>query len=209
MIYEALNESVLLRIPKTTRRLLDVGCGSGMLGERIKTELDCHVVGLTHSESEAAIAAQRLDQVLVCDLNTLDPCEVGEFDCIVCSHVLEHLCDPDEVLRRLGHALSDEGTLIVALPNILYWRQRLDFLRGKFRYTDGGLMDRTHYRFFDWITAQELLAESGFKIIDAGLDGGFPLSRILLRVGGRVDHAALKLFPGLFGFQFVFVCRLG
>jgi hypothetical protein len=42
---------------------------------------------------------------------------------------------------RLRAALVDGGTLIIALPNVLHWRQRLTFLRGTFRYTPGGIMD--------------------------------------------------------------------
>ncbi len=68
-------------------------------------------------------------------------------------------------------------------------------------------MDHTHYRFFDWATAQELLTESGYSIIDAAAVGSFPFSRVLFRIGEMLDRVALKLFPGLFGFQFVFVCQ--
>ena len=185
-----------------------MGCGSGTLGRKIKEKMDCRVVGLTYSEAEAALAAPHLDEVLVCDLNSFEPPESERFDCIICSHVLEHLFQPAEALKRLRRALSPDGTLIVALPNVLYWRQRLEFLRGSFKYTDGGLMDRTHYRFFDWSAAQELLTESGYRVVEAVADGGFPLSRLLSRAGGAsVNRAALKISPGLFGFQFVFVCR--
>ena len=206
-IYGAVNQPVLARVAGTTKRLLDIGCGTGALGRKIKEELDCNVVGITHSDSEAALAAECIDQVLVCDLNSLEPLDMDQFDCIVCSHVLEHLYHPNELLKRVRHLLSPEGTLIVALPNVLFWRQRLNFFRGNFRYTEGGLMDRTHYRFFDWVTAQELLTASGYSVIEASADGTFPLSRYLFGVGQWLDRAALKALPGLFGFQFVFVCR--
>jgi SAM-dependent methyltransferase len=208
MIYEAFNEAVLARVPATARRLLDTGCGSGALGRKIKEKMDCRVVGITCSEAEAALAAPSLDEVLVCDLNSFELPETDRFDCIICSHVLEHLFQPAETLKRLRRALSPDGTLIVALPNVLYWRQRLEFLRGNFKYTDGGLMDRTHYRFFDWSAAQELLTESGYTVEEAVADGGLPLSRFLSRAGGEgINRAALRISPGLFGFQFVFVCR--
>jgi SAM-dependent methyltransferase len=207
MIYDGVNHPLLARVPKTTTRLLDVGCGAGALGRKIRTAMNCRVVGITHSTAEAALAKDCIDEVWVCDLNSFAPPVTDSFDCIVCSHVLEHVVCPEEVLKRLLGLLSPQGTLIVALPNILFWRQRLDFLRGHFRYTDGGLMDRTHYRFFDWSSAQALLTESGYSIADASADGFFPLSRFLYRAGEMCDRAALKLFPGLFGFQFVFICH--
>lgn len=207
MIYEALNFPVLSRVPRAVRRVLDLGCGSGALGRRIKERISCEVVGVTNSESEASIAARHLDRVLVRDLNAFEPQEVGAFDCVIGSHVLEHLYEPERLLKLLHQSLSTDGELIIALPNVLHWRQRLEFLRGRFKYTDGGLMDRTHYRFFDWEAAQELLISSGYEIKETTSGGGFPLSRYLARLGAGLDSAALKISPGLFGHQFIFVCQ--
>jgi SAM-dependent methyltransferase len=207
MIYEGVNHQVLTHMPRGVRSVLDVGCGAGELGRKIKEKMACRIVGITCSEAEAGMASQRLDEVLVRDLNDFDASEVGQFDCVICSHVLEHIYQPDQLLKRLSRSLAPGGTLIVALPNVLHWRQRLEFLMGRFKYTEGGLMDRTHYRFFDWATARELLTGSGYAIVEAEAHGAFPLSRFLSRLGGRLDRAALKRFPGLFGFQFVFICN--
>jgi len=207
MIYEAVNQGVLDSIPATSRRVLDLGCGSGALGREIKRVIDCEIVGVTYSVEEAALAGPALDTVLVRDLNTFDPVEAGEFDCVICSHILEHLYAPEELLQRLHKSLKVDGSLIVALPNVLHWRQRLMFVRGRFRYTDGGIMDRTHFRFFDWATAHALLEDNGFEVITCHADGTFPLSRFLFRVGRWLDLASAKMLPGLLGVQFVMVCR--
>jgi SAM-dependent methyltransferase len=206
MIYDGVNRPVLKHVPGAVNRLLDVGCGAGTMGRMIKEETACRVMGITFSEDEARLAARHLDEVLVCDLNNFDLLDAGQFDCILCSHVLEHLYQPQELLRRLRQSLAPGGVVIVALPNVLHWRQRLEFLRGNFKYADGGLMDKTHYRFFDWATARELLTGSGYRIIESEACGAFPLSRFLLRAGRWLDRAALNNFPGLFGFQFVFTC---
>jgi len=194
-------------VPPTTKRLFDVGCGTGALGHRVKQEIGAYVAGVTHADAEAALAREIIDQVVVVDLNDLDLPQFDLFDCVICSHVLEHLLHPEEILKWLRGLLAAEGTLIIALPNVLFWRQRLAFLRGKFRYTRGGLMDHTHYRFFDWVTARQLLIASGYSVIEARADGTFPLSRYLFGFGKWLDHLAVKTMPGLFGFQFIFVCR--
>ena len=179
MIYDGVNEQVTARVPARAKRVLDLGCGSGAIGRKIKEKIACKVVGITYCQAEAEMASQCLDEVLVCDLNRFELCEVGQFDCIICSHVLEHLYQPDQLLKQLHKALLPGGVMVVALPNPLFWRQRLRFLLGHFEYTEGGLMDETHYRFFDWSTAQALLTDSGFAITVKEAHGSFPLSRFL------------------------------
>lgn len=208
-VYESVNAAVLARIPRHARSLLDVGCGTGALGAAVKRHGVVAVTGLTHSAAEVQRARERIDAVVQVDLNDFDAGPLGQFDCIVCSHVLEHLADPGAVLERLRGSLASGGSLIVALPNVLFWKQRFEFLRGRFRYADGGLMDRTHAHFFDWRTAGDMIEHAGFGIHERIADGGgLPLSSRLGRHGSRVlDGLALARFPGLFGFQFVFVCK--
>jgi len=172
--------------------------------------MTCEVMGITYSEAEASLAAECLDAVLVQDLNRFSPAGIGRFDCAICSHVLEHLYDPRELLEGLHLCLEPDATLIVALPNALHWRQRLEFLRGRFRYTDGGLMDKTHYRFFDWATAEQLLRQSGFDVAYRSAHGRCPLPllrRVMAPVATSLDKVAVQAMPGVFGTQFVLVGR--
>lgn len=207
MIYEAVNPGVLARLPDRPARLLDLGCGDGALGAAWKRGGDGRlVVGVTFSEAEAALARGRLAEVHQADLDGFDPAALGRFDAVVCSHVLEHLRDPRRLLRALRGCLQPGGQLLVALPNILFWRQRLEFLRGRFRYTDGGLMDRTHLAFYDWPGAQALLTESGWRLLAAVGEGAFPLPglrRLLGPLGPRIDRFAVARWPGLFAAQFI------
>jgi SAM-dependent methyltransferase len=208
MIYQSVNTALLAQVPPQAREVLDVGCGGGALGERLKAERSCRVVGITHDAGEADQARQVLDDVVVADLDRYDPAPLGRFDLVICCHVLEHLVAPERLLAALHANLRPHGTLLVALPNVLFWRQRLEFLRGRFRYTDGGLMDRTHVRFFDWVSANGALRDGGFEVTHGRADGGLPLSRRLgRRLSARLDRAALTRWPGLFGHQFVYACR--
>lgn len=205
VIYGSVNPPLFQRLPRSARRILDVGCGDGTLGRAIKAEWTATVVGITHSEEEAERARSGLDEVLVADLETYDPAPLGRFDAVVCSHVLEHLSRPERWLKALHPCFTTSGTLVVALPNVLFWRQRLRFLRGRFRYTAGGLMDSTHLRFFDWETARSLVTDSGYTLRDRVADGGFPGSRLLGPARVTLDSLATRLAPGLFGFQFLLV----
>ena len=204
MVYQSVNQAVLRSVPLTARRVLDIGCGGGLFGAALKTRQDCQVTGVTYSEAEARQARTRLDQVEVADLNRIDIATLGRHDCIVCSHVLEHLHAPQHLLQGLRQCLEPGGSLVVALPNVLFWKQRLQFLRGRFRYTEGGLMDSTHFRFFDWHSAAELVRGAGYTLRERRADGVLPLSRLLgHRLAQGLDRQALALLPGLLGVQFV------
>ncbi len=206
LTYESVNPAVLARVPSSSVRILDVGCGTGVLGGVFKQQNpERYVAGITHSEQEAERAREVLDHVEIADLESYDFASLGQFDCVICSHVLEHLRNPADVLVRLRTALVASGVIVIALPNVLYWRQRLQFLMGRFRYTEGGLMDNTHVVFFDWTTAQSLVGSAGLRLSECTSDGGFPGSRFLGAAGTLLDVVSLRLAPGLMGTQFVLV----
>lgn len=212
MLYEAINLPVFDRIPKTAKNILDIGCGTGQLGKKIKEYIDCKVVGVTYSKSEASIAEKHLDKVAIHDLNNFDTSSIGEFDCIICSHILEHLNYPEKLLSSLRNNMNDNSVMIIALPNILHFKQRLKFIQGNFKYTEGGIMDKTHFRFFDWETAHSLLRNSGYQIMDSEAIGNFPLMGLrklmIAGISHSIDDMATNKAPGLFGFQFLFSCKI-
>lgn len=53
LVYGAVNAPVLSAIPAGARRVLDVGCGTGSLGQALKQRQAVEVVGLTYSDAEA------------------------------------------------------------------------------------------------------------------------------------------------------------
>ncbi len=60
------------------------------------------------------------------------PFEDGYFDVIIFTEVLEHIfAPPTQILRELWRILSDEGKLIISVPNIANLRKRIRFLFGK------------------------------------------------------------------------------
>ncbi|SEK11254.1 Ubiquinone biosynthesis O-methyltransferase [Marinovum algicola] len=184
------NPLVLGMLPQCTRRVLDVGCGGGDNARRLQEmHPGIEVVGLTHSAEEGAIAAPHLTAVHVVDLeNGLTDAAMADwgapFDLLLFSHVLEHLTDPVAVLRRCLTRLQSGGHILIAVPNVLEWRTRMQFLRGHFVYTDQGILDRTHMRFFTYRTApDELIAPvEGLRLLDRRGRGAVPLGP-LRRIG--------------------------
>ena len=209
-VYDTVNQELLAWIPLTSQRILDVGCGTGVLGQALKKRQKCQVVGITHNLSEQEISKNILDESYAWDLEKATWNQLKPFDCVVASHVLEHLRDPAALLRSLLTCMSPDAVLIVALPNVVHWRQRWLYLRGQFKYTPGGILDDDHVRFFDWESAQTLLESAGFSILKMKSTGNFPLPVVRPWLGPwarRMDALALRVWPGLWGDQFVFVCQ--
>lgn len=214
------NDSLLAMIPKDVERVLDVGCGGGDNGRRMRELIpDVHVVGLTHNPHEARIASAYLDAVHVIDLEHGLTKEAimawgKPFDLLLFSHVLEHLVDPVRVIRRCLLRLRQGGYVLVAVPNVLEWRTRMHFLRGRFIYTDHGILDRTHLRFFTFQTAPaELLNPiEGLDLVVHQGAGSVPLGPLrhgLLsrRMCTRLDQLGLRLAPNLCARETIMLAR--
>ena len=202
------NPLVLSMVPEGARRVLDVGCGGGDNARHLRVAHPCiEVVGLTHSAEEADIAAPHMEAVHVIDLeHGLTDAAMADwgapFDLLLFSHVLEHLIDPVAVLRRCLTRLSPGGHVLIAVPNVLEWRTRMQFLRGQFVYADHGIMDRTHMRFFTYQTAHAELVSciEGLDLLDRRGRGSAPLGP-LRRIGparslcAALDRVCVSRWP--------------
>lgn len=167
--YENERREVALLVPGDARRILDVGCGQGALGKVLKGQVsDRHVTGIEVEPAIARQAAHVLDRVINGDIQTLDPAALtGTFDCIICADVLEHLLDPQRVLRRLRDHLAPSGLLVCSIPNIRHYTAVMRLVTRGWVYDDFGLFDRTHLRFFSRRSMVQLLTDAGFSVVSA------------------------------------------
>lgn len=206
-IYAAIADQMILELTlkhfPEAQTVLDLGCGSGGNAANFKSA-GFDVTGITISAQEAQVMSS-VCPVVVFDLTEGLPCEIKRegFDVILAVHVLEHIFYPEDLLREV-RAVCRDGVLVV-IPNLLYWRNRLKMLFGIFQYADLGIMDYTHSRWYTFKTIQDLLKKYGFMVVSASAEGevfpkNFPLSRSL-------NKLLVRLLPGLFGFQFYIVAR--
>jgi 2-polyprenyl-3-methyl-5-hydroxy-6-metoxy-1,4-benzoquinol methylase len=203
------NSEVIRWVTATDQRILDLGCGAGDNARLLATEHRT-IDGVTMSLNEADLAKKWMRKVVVYNLEAGLPAELsGPYDLAVASHVLEHICFPEILLRHVHAALSPEGRFVVALPNLLVLSNRLRLLFGRFDYESGGIMDDTHFRWYTFESARRLLEASGFAIIEAYGDGHLPMKplRRFLPKGfiSAIDKLVCRFFPGLFGSQLIFV----
>ncbi len=145
-------------------RVLDVGCGAGDLGEYLRSEKGCYVVGADYSSESLAVAKTKLDDVCQIDLNCekLDAAFAERFDVIVMADILEHIYDTESVLSAAEALLTPNGKVIISIPNAGYVGALLSLYDDSWRYREEGILDRTHIRFYTKQSVFELLAHSGF-----------------------------------------------
>lgn len=210
------NDLVLSLVPADARSILDIGCGAGDNARRLKAARpELKIVGITHNREEALLAAPHMSATHVLDVENDIAVDIGgPYDLLIFSHVLEHMRDPVSVIRRFLPYLAASGHVLIAVPNTLEWRTRLGFLRGRFDYTDQGVLDRTHLRFFTfWTAASELVAPiPELRLVTRKGRGALPLGRLRRRLlparfNAALDGAAVGRFPNVFSGEVALLAR--
>ncbi len=180
----------------TDKKILDVGCASGYFGGKLE-RMGAKVTGIDSSGSAIRKAKRIMTNALVVDLNEKNvPLESNSFDIIVASEVIEHLINPLNTLNELNRILKKNGMLLVTTPNLMYWGNRIKFLKGEFRYQKSGMFDEGHIHFFTYGALKEDLEKSKFQILEESH----------IYQGNGILNGVKKYFPGVFAYQIVVKC---
>jgi glycosyltransferase involved in cell wall biosynthesis/SAM-dependent methyltransferase len=161
------NFFMLELVPKTAKRILDIGCCMGGAGRTLKQRQACEVWGVEISPELARIAAQHYEKVIVGDIeddSVWQQLPKGYFDCVICGEVLGHLIAPDRVLKRLHEVTVPDCTLVLSVPHVGHASVIRKILRGDFDYEPTGILDESHLRFFSRKNLWRLLMESGWLV---------------------------------------------
>jgi 2-polyprenyl-3-methyl-5-hydroxy-6-metoxy-1,4-benzoquinol methylase len=146
--------------------VLDLGCGSGVMGRKLReTGKATEVVGVEIFPSAAAEAEKFYQKVHVGDIEEMTLDYAGHFDYVICGDVLEHLKDPYQVMRKIYQWLKPGGKVLVCLPNVRNYHVVRDLIfRGKWEYAAAGIMDKTHLRFFTRSSCRQMIKDAGFEV---------------------------------------------
>lgn len=111
------------RLPLLGKRVLDIGCGAGLLTEPM-ARLGGDVTGVDAAGENVRIAGQHADgqglTIRYCAGDIADPAfaePLGQFDLVTAMEVIEHVSDPAAFLGALRARLNDQGLLILSTPN--------------------------------------------------------------------------------------------
>jgi SAM-dependent methyltransferase len=154
---------LLRRVPEGGS-VLELGPGPGAMTQVLRAR--GQAVTVVENDPAALQALQPLGvQLVEADLDGrawLDALEGRRFDTILACDVLEHLRQPEQVLKALADVLQPMGSVIISLPNIAYAGVAAALRAGMFDYADKGLLDRTHLRFFTRRSIEQLLMDCGW-----------------------------------------------
>jgi 2-polyprenyl-3-methyl-5-hydroxy-6-metoxy-1,4-benzoquinol methylase len=190
--------------------VLDIGCASGFL-RAFLPDSNFYIIGVERDPELVTQARQQYDEVYEADLTHDLTLPLSTPHAVVLADILEHLPDPEAVLTNLLKQYVKPGTpVIISLPNIAHLYVRLSLLLGRFNYSDRGILDRTHLRFFTLQTAQHLCTNCGVQIKSINVTPvPLPLvhplfgeGRILFPVHTFSAFLA-SVFKGLLAYQFV------
>jgi 2-polyprenyl-3-methyl-5-hydroxy-6-metoxy-1,4-benzoquinol methylase len=196
---------VLKRSLPPDARVLDVGCGNGVISRHLG-RMGFNVLGIDVSDKtiEKARSINPMPNVQFMRKSAEELVASGEkYEAIICSEVLEHLDNPGSLLRVLYQSLADNGKLIVTVPNgsgprellvtrpVLHLRSRNNWLwraivrvkrmlgyQGTTVQSAADNLD--HVQFFSRKDLQKLSEQNGFRITRYGkanfVEDVFPFS---------------------------------
>ena len=158
---------IIAPINQGDNRILDIGCGDGSTGRVLKKEGKAkEIIGIELNPVAGQQAKVELDKVILGDIEILQlPFEEEYFDYIILGDILEHLYDPEDVLKKVRPYLKTKGFIVASIPNIRHWRIIRDLaIKGEWKYKNEGILDDTHLRFFTRKSILRMFNDNGFEV---------------------------------------------
>lgn len=197
--------------------VLDVGCADGEFGRALKERKNCTVFGVEKNKKSAKKAKRFLDRVFCIDIEKTKPkIMAASIDVIVFADVLEHLKEPEKIIKKYSHFLKPNGKIIVSVPNVANFFIRKDILFGKFEYARQGILDENHLRFFTLKTIKKTIQDLGFRVIKIKATRNALRNRLVQKgfqaigigkVYDNADYLVANAWKSLFAQQFVILAE--
>lgn len=202
-------DKLTLSLVPDKSRVLELGCSIGSMGHYLEKNHNCIVTGVEINKDNAYIANKKMNRAICGDLNDISILRkiknYAPYDVIFASAILEHLENPQLVVKSLKSLLKLNGFFIITLPNIAYWQIRINLLFGKFDYQNSGILDKTHLKFFTLKTAQEFIVKD-CKLQLTNIYFELPHLPVVHHLS-KLELFLQKKFPGLFAYQFLLKAR--
>jgi len=155
---------ILPLIRNHRRKILEIRCSDGRQGAALKARQQARIVGIERDEHLAAAAQQKLDEVIVGDVEQLDPdFAPGGFDCVVCNS-LAQMKDPWKLLKRVRQWLTPDGQLVAKIPNLRHHSVVSNLLNGRWDSDSAEALRPGNIRFFTRREIEKMLYRAGYEV---------------------------------------------
>ena len=159
------------------KSLLDIGCGSGYLLDQLsETVISHNLWGI----DVYYIKKNKKWNYKKADITNAVPFKSNSFECLILGEVIEHVPDPDFLLKECYRVLKKGGVMIISTPNLVSWANRLLVLLGiqplftetsneinlgrRFKILGQGEKTQGHLKIFTSRSLTEILEKEKFKM---------------------------------------------
>lgn len=163
---KSLRNEVAKHLPQIleTHNILEIGCGEGAFIKNLQKHNEYW--GIEPNKHAAENAKKALTNVLCgkySEISNLLP--DNYFDLVICNDVIEHMEDAEEMLLSIRTKIKKSGFLVASIPNVRHITNLYNLLIKKdWLYTDSGILDRTHLRFYTKRSIRNLFESNGYSI---------------------------------------------
>ncbi|MDT2823874.1 glycosyltransferase [Vagococcus lutrae] len=132
-------------------RVLEFGPGNGRMTNYLVHEKKCEVSIVEFDEILFEHVMKVANDGYKGDIESFEWCQTfagKKFDYIVFADVLEHLGNPEEVLRRAKEFLMPKGEILITFPNVAHNSVLIKLFNNELPWAEFGLLDKTHKHFY-------------------------------------------------------------
>lgn len=206
----------IIKMIKPNSKILEFGPAYGRLTKHLKEQMTCEIDIIEIDEESGNKAKEYANKSFIgSDTGNIEEyiwyqqLQNEKYDYIIFADVLEHLYRPEQVLHKCEKLLTEEGSILISVPNIAHNDIIINLYYNNFNYTPIGLLDDSHIHFFALNTLFNLARSTGYQIVH--LDG---VTSVTGSTEQGFDSAVVRrdllklISEKSFGNVYQFVCKL-
>lgn len=158
---------IIKEIDKNSK-VLEFGPGNGRMTKYLKEEKNCKVSIIELDSELYETASKFADKSFLGNIEDFEWFEFyknQQFDYIIFADVLEHLREPDKVLKSARELLKNRGEILISFPNIAHNAVVINLFNNKFKYDKYGILDETHVKFYDINGFKKMFSDVDLNIL--------------------------------------------
>ena len=113
-------EYISSRLEIKNKKILDIGCGGGILSEEL-SKMGAKVTGIDSSKKSINIAKKHAKEqgleIEYINGSILDASSLGSYDCVVCFEMIEHIHEPKKLIEKIGTITQKKSQLFISTIN--------------------------------------------------------------------------------------------